>query len=109
MFTRYLAMKLSPANAISGQHWENYDVKRAGIQFTVTREMLNAVSRDQVVPDVLAGISARFSKFCSVLLLKKITSIPSVSFDFVSGNIKMRFSENKFHCFTRDQSLTVNC
>ena len=37
-----------------------------GKQFTVTREMLTAVARDQRWPDVL-GISARFSKFAFVL------------------------------------------
>ena len=37
-----------------------------GKQFTVTREMLTAVARDQR-PDVVAGISSRFSKFASVL------------------------------------------
>ena len=34
-----------------------------GKQFTVTREMLTAVARDQRWPDVVAGISARCSKF----------------------------------------------
>ena len=36
-----------------------------GKQFTVnvTREMLTAVARDQRLPDVVAGTSARFSKF----------------------------------------------
>ena len=34
-----------------------------GKQFTVTREMLAAVARDQRWHDVVAGISARFSKF----------------------------------------------
>ena len=38
-----------------------------GKQFTVTREMLTAVARDQRWPDVVAGISARFSKFAFVL------------------------------------------
>ena len=38
-----------------------------GKQFTVTREMLTAVSRDQSWPDVVAGISARYSKFAFVL------------------------------------------
>ena len=32
-------------------------------QFTVSREMLTAVARDQRWPDVVAGISARFAKF----------------------------------------------
>ena len=38
-----------------------------GKQFTVNREMLTAVTRDQRWPDVVAGISARFSKFPLVL------------------------------------------
>ena len=72
--------------------------------------MLNAVSRDQRVPDVIAGISA-ISKFAFVLFCyyKKIISNLNVSLDFVSGNIKIRFLENKFHCFPQDQSLSVNC
>ena len=37
-----------------------------GKQFTVRREMLTAVARDQSWTDV-AGISARFSKFAFVL------------------------------------------
>ena len=38
-----------------------------GKQFTVTREMLTAIAHDQRWPDVVAGISARFSKVASVL------------------------------------------
>ena len=38
-----------------------------GKQFTITRKMLTAVTRDQRWPDVLAGISACFSKFAVVL------------------------------------------
>ena len=38
-----------------------------GRQFTVTREMLTTVARDQRWPDVVAGISARFLKFAFVL------------------------------------------
>ena len=38
-----------------------------GKQFTITREMLTAVARDQRWPDVVAGISARFSKFAFLL------------------------------------------
>ena len=36
-------------------------------QFTVTRKMLTAVARDQRWPDVVAVISARFSKFAFAL------------------------------------------
>ena len=38
-----------------------------GKQGTVTREILKAVARDQRWPDVVAGISAGFSKFAFVL------------------------------------------
>ena len=38
-----------------------------GKQFTITLEMLTAVARDQRWPDVVAGISVRFSKFASAL------------------------------------------
>ena len=38
-----------------------------GKQFTVTLETLTAVACDQRWPDVVAGISARFSKFAFVL------------------------------------------
>ena len=38
-----------------------------GKQFTVIREMLTVVARDQRRPDDVAGISARFSKFAFVL------------------------------------------
>ena len=38
-----------------------------GKQLTITREMLTAVARDQRWPDVVAGISVRFSKFALVL------------------------------------------
>ena len=49
---------------MSGQHCENYGVKRETV--TVTREMLTAVARDRKWPVVVAGISARFSKFAFV-------------------------------------------
>ena len=43
-------------------------------QFTVTREMLTAVARNQRWPDAVAGISVHFSKFvfCFVLLYNKL-------------------------------------
>ena len=69
-----------------------------GKQFTVTSEVLTAVAHDKSWPDVVAGISARYSKFAFVFLCY-ITNhlmagplagplIPSnlnVSLDFVSG------------------------
>ena len=42
-------------------------------QFTVTREMLTVVARDQRWPDVVAGISAHFSK-CAFALFSNITN-----------------------------------
>ena len=57
-----------------------------GNQFTVTREMLTAVARDQRLPDVVAGISARFSKF-AVVLFCYITNqwlVPQGTVNFVS-------------------------
>ena len=44
-----------------------------GKQLTITCQMLTAVARDQRWPDVVAGISARFSKFvfCFVLPYSK--------------------------------------
>ena len=75
-----------------------------GKQFTVTREMLTAVARDQRWPDVVAGISVRFSKFAFVLFqISKFQNFKSqnlkisnlnVSLDFVSGNIEILGKQN---------------
>ena len=46
-----------------------------GKQFTVTREMLTAVAGDQCWPDVVAGISARFSKFAFHFMTGPLGSI----------------------------------
>ena len=91
-----------------------------GKQFTVTREMLTAVARDQRWPDVVAGISARFSKFAFVLfcyitnhlmtgpLGKSEFCFPRISmFPSTSSRETLRFSGNKIHCSPRDQSLSV--
>ena len=60
-----------------------------GKQLTVTHEMFTAVARDQRWPDVVAGISARFSKF-SFVLFCFITNYLNlnVSLGFFSGNIE---------------------
>ena len=50
---------------MSRQHRER---KSKGKQFTVIREMLTAVACDQRWPDVVAEISAWFSKFAFLLL-----------------------------------------
>ena len=49
---------------MSGQHGENYDVKRETV-LCYASEMLTAVARDQRGPDVVAEISARFSNLLS--------------------------------------------
>ena len=68
---------------MSGQHCKDYDVKRE--QFTVTREMLTAVARDQRWPDVVAGISALFSKLTFALF---------IFLDFVLANIEILGKQN---------------
>ena len=72
-----------------------------GKQFTVTREMLTAVARDQRWPDVVTEILARFLKVASVLFCY-ITN-------HFSSRETLRFSGNKIHCSSRDQSLSVKC
>ena len=56
-------------------------------QFTVTREMLTAVARDQRWPDVVAGISPRFAKFAFVLFCNIIN-------DWSLGEQWILFREN---------------
>ena len=70
-------------------------------QFTVTREMLTTVAHNQRWPEVVTGISARFSKVASVLFCY-ITN-------HFSSRETLRFSGNKIHCSSRDQSLSVKC
>ena len=98
---------------MSGQHWENYDVKREIVH--ITREMLtpNAMS-GQHWPDVVAGISARFSKFAFVLfcyITNHLMTGPLGNSEFCFPRISMflRFSGYKIHCSPRDQSLSVKC
>ena len=72
-----------------------------GKQFTVTREMLTGVTRDRRWPDVVAGISMRFSKFALVLFCY-IASNHSMNgalgnsefFPFGLGNIEIRGKQN---------------
>ena len=91
-------------------------------QFTVTRKMLTAVARDQRWPDVVAGISARFSKFAFVLfcyITNHLMTGPLENGEFCFPRISMfpstssretsRFSGNKIHCSPRDQSLSIIC
>ena len=60
-----------------------------GKQFTVTREMFTAVARDQRWPDVVAGISARFSKFAFVLLC------------YITNHLMIGLLRNSEFCFPR--------
>ena len=76
-------------------------------------------------PDVVAGISARFSKFAFVFIKHfcYITNhlmtgplgnsefcFPRISmFPSTSSRETLRFSGNKIHCSPRDQSLSVYC
>ena len=84
--------------------------------------MLTAVARDQRWPDVVAGISARFSKFAFVLFCYITNHLmtgplgngefcfPRISmFPSTSSRETLRFSGNKIHCSPRDQSLSINC
>ena len=98
------------------------NVTSNGKQFTVTGEILTAVARDQRWPDVVAGISARFSKFAFVLfcymtnhfmtgpLGNREFCFPQISiFPSNSSWETLRFFGNKIHCSPRDQSLSVKC
>ena len=75
-----------------------------GKQFTITctHEMLTTVAGDQRWRDVVAGISAHFSKFALIcfVLLHVYNKLPS-------ARETLRFSGNKIHCSPRDQSLSV--
>ena len=67
-----------------------------GKQFTVTREMLTAVARDQRWADVFAGISARFSKFAFVL------------FCFITNHLMAYPLGNSEFCFSRISFVSGN-
>ena len=91
-----------------------------GKQFTVTREMLTAIARDRKWPDVVAGISARFSKFAIrlVLLYNKRNDWPLGNSEFCFPQLSMfpstsswktlGFLGKNIHCSPRDQLLSVN-
>ena len=64
-----------------------------GKQFTVTREMLTAVARDQRWPDAVAGISAWFSNFAFVL------------FCYVTNHLMTGPLGNNEFCFPRISML----
>ena len=70
-----------------------------GKQFTVTLEMLTAVARDQRWPDVVAGISARFSNFAFVLLCyitNHLMTGPLANNEFCFPRISTSSRETKF-------------
>ena len=102
---------------MSGQHCENYDVKWETVHCYPRN-----VDRCCTWPDVVAGISARFSKFAFVLfcyITNRLMTGPLGNSEFCFPRISMfpstssretlRFSGNKIHCSPRDQSLSVNC
>ena len=101
---------------MSGQHWENYDFKREIVHYCPQN-----VDRCCTWHDVVAGISARFSKFAFVLfcyITNPLMTGPLGNSEFCFSRISffpstssrktLRFSGNKIHCFPRDQSLRVN-
>ena len=88
-----------------------------GKQSTIISEMLTGATHDQRWPDVVAGISARFSKFAFVLLCYITNHLltgplgnsefcfPRISmFPWISSQETLRFSGNKIHCSPQDQS-----
>ena len=93
-----------------------------GKQFSVTRQIVTAVARDQRWPHVVARILARFSKFAFVLFCYITNYLMTGSlgnnkfcfpripmFPSTSSRETSRFSGNKIHCSPRDQSLSVKC
>ena len=60
-----------------------------GKRFTVAREMLTAVARNSWWPDVVPGISARFSKFAFVL------------FFYITNHLMTGLLGNSEFCFPR--------
>ena len=65
-----------------------------GEQFTVTSEVLTAVAHDKSWPDVVAGISARFSKFAFVLVC------------YIRNHLMTGPFGNSECCFPRNQSFS---
>ena len=91
-----------PPNAMSGQHCENYDVKR---------ETVHCYPRN--VDRCCTSISARFSKSAFVLfcyITNNLMTGPLGNNEFCFSRISV-FPEtrNKIHCSPRDQSLSVKC
>ena len=100
---------------MNGQHCENYDVKRETVHCYPRN-----VDRCCTWPDVVDGISARFSKSAFVLfcyITNRLMTGPLGNSEFCFPRISMfpstssretlRFSGNKIHCSPQDQSLSV--
>ena len=96
----------------------NYAVKRETVHCYPRN--VDRVARDQRWPDVVAGISVRFSKFAFVLfcyitnhlmtgpLENSELCVPRVStFPSTSSREILRFSRNKIHCSPRGHFLSV--
>ena len=95
---------------MSGQHWENYDVKQEIVHY-YSRNVYGCCTW----PDVVPGISVHLSKFAFVLFCY-ITNhfmigplgnsefcFPHISmFSETKSKETLRFEGNKIHCFPRD-------
>ena len=100
---------------MSGQHCENYDVKRetvhcyprnvdrCGTSFVKKRDYLFSTGLTHllcyITNHLMTGPLGN-SEFC----FPRISMFPSTS-----SRETLRFSGNKIHCSPRDQSLSVNC
>ena len=106
MVTWHLTVKPFPAKC---HEWATAKtMTSSGKQFTIIHKMLTAVTRDQKWPDVVTGISGRFSKFAFVLLCYNTYHLmtgPLGNSEFCFP--RLRFSGNKIHCSPRNQSLSV--
>ena len=99
---------------MSGQHCENYDVKRETVHcYPVNSSLLTAVARDRWNPSAVFKFC-----LCFVLLYNKSLNdwslgeqwilFPRISmFPSTSSRETLKFSGNKIHCSPRDQSLSV--
>ena len=105
MVTWHLTMKLFPAKCLSGQHCENYDVKR---------ETVHCYPRNV---DRCCTWSLEFQLGFQILLFLCLLYNKSLNdwsrgeqwilFPSTSSRETLRFSGNKIYCSPRDQSLSV--
>ena len=77
---------------MSGQHWENYDVKQEIVHYMYYPRN---VDRCCTWPDVVAGISARFSKYAVVL------------FCYITNHLMTGPEGNSEFCFPRISIIEI--